>query len=1474
MSKDTPRERELEAQRARAREQQAAVAAVLRTMSTAPADLDATLDAILTNAVRLCHAAMGYVYVLDGDVYRITRTVGLDKAFDSWAREQPIPVGDRGKATSRAALLKTPLHIPDVLKDPEYTFKEAQQRGNFRAILCVPLVKDVHVPAVISMWRTVPEPFSDEEIALVSTFADQALIAFESVRLVRETRRSLDQQTASREILEVISRSAGGDVGPVMQKIAEAAMHLCAADHATVFERRVGDQPIRRAHAGIENTDPVAADFAPHRTLVSLVFSEARTIHTADFYADPRFADLRPGGTFSATRLAVPVFVRDEVVAVVRVGRQRPGGFSNDEVALVESFARQAAIALENARLFNETKTALEQQTATADVLKVISESAFDNGPVFRRVVEQAVLLCHAISASAYQRDGKVFRHVATAVAKDAPQTTGLQDLLALYAGGRVIEPTRETVIGRVLLEKRTVQIPDRRADTEYVLPPELDPRVAPLSLMGVPILREGEPVGVILLRHVKPGAFIPEHVRVMETFAAQAAIAIENVRLFNETKTALERQTAVADVLSEIGGSGFDLERVVSKIIESAIRLTHADSGSIFRIERGLARLIASSGRYRAGEAYLEYVSRLRPAEPGRGSLAGRVLLERKTVQIPNSEADAEYMAGLKKIPEGMREFVPDLTLLGVPLMLRDQLIGVLVLRRIESRTFVTDEIRIAETFADQAAIAIENVRLFNETREALERQTATAEILQVISSSPTDIAPVFDAIARSAARYCDAANASVAIVEGDTFSIVGSAGGLEVAQGRRSLSGAYLNARAIRERRTLQIADLQSSTEYPDGAEVARQLGFRAQASAPMIRGDRAVGAVALRRTTADPFSDRELELLETFAAQAAIAVENVRLFNETKESLEQQTAIADILRVISGSPTDTQPVLEAVAESATKFAAAEDAAVLLIRDGQLVPVSHHGPIPMPMGVPVDRDSVSGRAILEVRTVHAADVTADDEYPQSKRAGLADGQRTVLSAPLVRSGRALGVIVLRRREARPFTDRQVELAQTFANQAAIALENVRLFNETKESLEQQTAVSEVLKTISRTVFDLDTTLAAVVENAGRLVGADLAWVTHRVDDTSYGISNHWAARPELEDRFTGAPPASVGLTRLIRTDRSVMSQMYQDGLAIRYDDVTTRPDLVARSPVVNATRARSLIGLPMRNEQRVIGAFILARVDVRPFTDREVRLAETFADQASIATQNVRLFNEIEQKSREIEIANRHKSEFLANMSHELRTPLNAIIGFSEVLAQGIFGEVNDKQREYLQDVLASGKHLLSLINDILDLSKIEAGRMELELSPVSIAVALESGITIVRERATRHGIALRAILPTALPTIEADERKVKQILYNLLNNAVKFTPDGGRVDVRARAENGDVRIDVEDTGIGIAPDDQTRIFTEFQQVGRERSREGTGLGLTLSKRYVELHGGRIWVESALGKGSTFSFTLPIARPAEVKA
>jgi signal transduction histidine kinase len=293
-----------------------------------------------------------------------------------------------------------------------------------------------------------------------------------------------------------------------------------------------------------------------------------------------------------------------------------------------------------------------------------------------------------------------------------------------------------------------------------------------------------------------------------------------------------------------------------------------------------------------------------------------------------------------------------------------------------------------------------------------------------------------------------------------------------------------------------------------------------------------------------------------------------------------------------------------------------------------------------------------------------------------------------------------------------------------------------------------------------------------------------------------------------------------------------------------------------------------RALLAVPLVREPSLVGALVVWRREPGRFSEETVRLLQTFAAQSVLAVQNARLFRELDAKSRQLEAASRHKSEFLANMSHELRTPLNAIIGFSEVLAERMFGEVNEKQAEYLQDILDSGRHLLSLINDILDLSKVEAGRLELDLGRFHLPTALEQALTLVRERASRHGIALEVTVDERLGEIVGDERKIRQVLLNLLSNAVKFTPEGGRVGVTATAADRLVTIAVTDTGVGIAPEDQAAVFEEFRQVGRDGARkaEGTGLGLTLAKKLVELHGGQIGVRSRLGQGSTFTFTLPL--------
>jgi signal transduction histidine kinase len=447
-------------------------------------------------------------------------------------------------------------------------------------------------------------------------------------------------------------------------------------------------------------------------------------------------------------------------------------------------------------------------------------------------------------------------------------------------------------------------------------------------------------------------------------------------------------------------------------------------------------------------------------------------------------------------------------------------------------------------------------------------------------------------------------------------------------------------------------------------------------------------------------------------------------------------------------------------------------------------------------------------------------------------------------------------------------FSDNQIELLKTFADQAVIAVENVRLFKELQartteltRSVDQLTALGEISQAVSSTL-DVETVLQTIVSRASQLAGAD-GCAIYEYDDATEAF--HIRATHNLDPGLVETLRASP-----LRKGEGTMGRAAETREPIQVADIAAAGAYQShvRDTLLEAGY-RALLSVPLLREGEIIGSLSLNRHAPGEFPPEAVEVLKTFATQSALAIQNARLFREIADKSRQLEAASRHKSEFLANMSHELRTPLNAIIGFSEVLNERMFGELNDKQAEYLRDIHASGTHLLSLINDILDLSKVEAGRMELELTDFDLPAAVDNAVTLVRERASRKGVTVRVAVDEQVGTFRGDERKIRQVLLNLLSNAIKFTPEGGRIEVGAALGNGAVEVSVRDTGVGIAPEDQEAVFEEFRQVGASAAKqEGTGLGLALARKFIELHGGKIWVKSQVGAGSTFTFTLPFQR------
>jgi GAF domain-containing protein len=1316
----------------------------------------------------------------------------------------------------------------------------------------------VHHPMVKTSAAEQAQMIGDLRRQLAESSERESATAKELQDCKRQLTEALEQQTATSEILSVIA-SSPANIQPVLDTVAKNAARVCGASDSSVFMLANGDQLRKVAGYGTAPGSPIGFQAPLDRGSVSgRAVVDRKTIHIHDLQAVAADYPANRSSRYGHRTLLMMPLLREAVaIGVIGIRRMEVRPFTEKQIALLKTFADQAVIAIENVRLFQELKESLEQQTATSEILGVIASSPTDIQPVLDTVAENAARLCEAADAQIRLVEDDRTRLVASFGSLPAPEFTP-------------IGPRNPS--GRAILTRQTLHIHDLQ-ERKDEFPESQGLRLGLRTFLSEPMLREGTPIGVINIRRTEVRPFSDRHVKLLKTFAAQAVIAIENVRLFQELeqrntelREALEHQTATSEVLGIISRSPTDVQPVLDAIVESAARVCGIDD-VVLRLHAGNS-LVA--------RAHFGPI----PIPIGREEISIdepqiRWMREHGTLHIPDVGAQRNDFPTLS--------FGSYRTFLLVPLRQQGELIGVMGARRTDIRPFTPVQMKLLETFADQAVIAIENVRLFQELKESLEQQTATSEILGVIASSPTDLQPVLDTVAENAARLCDAADAVVYRVDSDTMhpvAIHGALGAITLPLNRGSVTG-----RAIADRQEIHVyqetTDLD--TEFPESSTRERQRGLltRTRLAVPLLREGKPLGAILIRRVESRPFTDKQVALLKIFADQAVIAIENVRLFQELQqrnrdlsEALEQQTATSEVLKVISRSAFDLQPVFEAIVQSAAQLCEATFA-VMHRFDGELVTFeAHHGLTEAEVEAarrrfprPPDRGIAVGRAILDRRITHIHDIRDDPEYHWRSHGEQMEFRRTVLAVPLLREGKPVGAMGLWRRDVQPFSEKQIKLIETFADQAVIAIENVRLFQEVQartselaRSVEELKALGEVGQAVSSTL-DLQTVLNTIVRHAVQLSGTNCG-IIYEYDEPTQEF--HLRASYQMEQELLQAYRATP-----LRLGQGATGRAAEMKVPVQIADLLLEQELATRGmrPILSRLGYRSLLAVPLLLEKKIMGALTIYRRQPGNFSPEIVNLLQTFATQSVLAIQNARLFRELEEKNRQIEAANRHKSEFLANMSHELRTPLNAIIGFSEVLGERMFGELNEKQAEYTEDILSSGRHLLSLINEILDLSKVEAGRMELELSKFDLPLVIENARTFVRERATRHGITLDVAVDERLGDFVGDERKIKQVLLNLLSNAVKFTPEGGRIGINARQTDGSIKISVSDTGIGISPEDQAKIFEEFRQVGTDYAHktEGTGLGLTLAKKFVELHEGRIWVESEVGKGSTFSFTLP---------
>jgi GAF domain-containing protein len=1499
-------------------EQQRATAAILSVINTSGGDLNPVFDRILEYAHHLCGAPCGSLQLIQNGRIMPVAIRGMTPAFtETLSRGYEITEGNQdvllaSRPVQRIDLQETLSKQPD-----DQRLRAAVELGGLRTLVAVPLIKDGVVFGRIVGARQEVRPFSDKEIALMQSFADQAVIAIENTRLFNETQEALARQTATSDILRVISQSPT-DVQPVFDAIVSTAVRLLRCDMA-FFLRCHGSTFSQAALVESGGSRP-ALDLAPvpidpdanfpSRAIVSKKNLHLPDWSTIDLPDHERQIRVRYGINSS---LFLPLLRAGECVGLLAMAGKRANMFGESEIALAESFRDQALIAIENTRLFNETQEALERQTATAEILKVIAASPSDVQPVFEAIVERSTRLVSGFSGAVHllidgQQHLKAFTRISPEA--DAVIQAAFPRPLAVLSGAEQIRN------GEIF------EITD--TELEFAQQPsllEMGRKRGYRSLVIVPLLRNREPIGLINVTRREAGRFAAHHVDLLRTFADQAVIAIENTRLFNETQEALERQTATADILKVIASSPSNVAPVFEAIATSANRLLGGFSSTVFRFIDGIAHLEAFTPTTPDADEVLKATFPRPVADfpPFQMAQAGEV------TQIPDTEALSDQILDISRA-RGFR------SMLFTPLMNDGVSIGFIAVTRIQPGTFADHHVQLLQTFADQAVIAIENARLFNEVQartieltEALEQQTATSEVLSVISSSAGDLAPVFDAMLGKATQLCGANFGLLNTFDGHAFHTAATHG-LPPAYDEYLRSGPLeygpgsAPARLLQGEPIVEITDLAESEAYREGDPNRRALvdlgGARSVLAVPLLKDDRVVGNFFIFRQENRLFSEKQITLLQQFAAQAVIAIENTRLLRELRQStddlteaLTYQTGSANILKVIASSPTDVEPVLQAIVESACELCEAYDAIVRLKIGDSLDFSAHHGPIPVTRDRwPISPNYTAGLAIIEQRPVHVHDLLSSegDQFPEAQELARSEDHRTILSVPLLREGESIGAIVLRRTEVHPFSDKQIALLQTFADQAVIAIGNVRLFDEVQaktrdleESLQFQTASSDVLKVISRSPDALQPVFDAIVETSRKLCRSQASTI-FTLRDGRFHVAAFSGIETELLQRMKEHPIA-------IEQKGSALARSVREKRTIHIPNTTEDPEFAEGGPI-SIGGARATLTVPLMRDGEVIGSITLRQSHLTPYTPRQIEAIETFADQAVIAISNVNLFDEVQQRTRELSksledlraaqdrLIQTEKlaslGQLTAGIAHEIKNPLNFVNNFAAlsaeltdelkeslrpaVLDETIRSEVDELTgllKDNLGKVVQHGKRADSIVKNMLLHSREGSG----EHRPADINALVDESLNLAyhgaRAEKPQFNVTLTRDFDPDAGMVEVFPQEITRVLLNLISNGfyavAKRKADhddvGFEPQVTASTKGGadHVEIRIRDNGTGIPPEVREKMFNPFFTT--KPAGEGTGLGLSMSHDIiVKQHGGSIDVETEPGAFTEFRIVL----------
>jgi PAS domain S-box-containing protein len=1254
---------ESNAERDEALGREAASAEVLQVINSSPGDLAPVFDSMLEKALRLCGAEFGMMNTFDGEHFHHAADRGVPAAYASYRRRRGPMIFGLGTAPTRLVEGENLVHAADLMAAEPYQRGDPNSRalvdlGGVRSHLCVALRKGDILLGDIVIYRQEVRPFTDKQIAVLQNFAAQAVIAMENARLITETREALEQQTATAEVLGVIN-SSPGDLAPVFDAILEKAHSLCGVAFGGLLIRDDEQFHVVAAHgadAFVQYWRGLGPLRPPEGSPLGRLLRGDRIAHVPDaqeskFFsreATPEIRRLREIGGIR-TLLLVPLRKDDSLLGVITAFRQEVRPFSDKQIELLQNFAAQAVIAMENARLITETREALEQQTATAEVLGVINASPGDLAPVFNAILEKAHSLCGAELGRLFTYDGETFWPVAAHV-------VSAQDTGWMREG---FQPAQSNPFVRVIEGAPLVHIADvRQVAAEF--PDDSGLRTAiengHRTFLAMPLRKDDVLLGVItaVRREVRP--FTDKQIALLQNFATQAVIAMENARLITETREALEQQTATAEVLQVINASPGDLAPVFDAVLDKATRFCDAAFGTLWTYDGERFKAVALQ---QVPEAYAEFLSKA-PIRPVPFSGLERVAAGESVAHFLDVAANEAYRGSDPGL-EALLELGKARSTVAVPLRKDNAVLGAITAYRQEVRPFSDKQIALLQNFAAQAVIAMENARLITETREALEQQTATAEVLAVINSSPGDLTPVFDAILEKAHALCGVAQGSLELYEGERFRAVAVRGISDTfADILRQGSPASDNPATrplIEGERFSYIPDM-AAADYSLERTAAETEGVRTLLCVPLRREGQLFGMIASARKEARPFTEKEIALLENFAAQAVIAIENARLLGELRtrtgdleEALEYQTAISDVLKVISQSGSELGAVLDTLVGTAARICRAESGFIFRLDDGFHHMIASFGIPPEyrdfqlrnPIGP--GRGTLAGRTAIERRAVHIEDAATDPEYTRVQAVGLGR-QRTMLGAPLVRDNALVGVITLARTRVEPFTQQQIELVTTFADQAVIAIENTRLLTELRESLEQQQAIAEVLQVINTSPGNLQPVFDAILEKAHSLCGIASGSLELYEDENFRSVAEHG-----LSHSFASQ------LRQGYRASDSPATQPLLAGNRFTHIADAAQVDFPLFRSAAELEGTRTILFVPLRRDDTLLGMIACARVEVRLFTEKEIALLENFAAQAVIAMDNARLLEEIRQRQAELRVTFDNMGDGVVMFDEELR-------------------------------------------------------------------------------------------------------------------------------------------------------------------------------------------------------------------------